>query len=179
MTATGIDYARSRAILLGTSVYRDRRFPNVPAAEKSLRGMLSALADPRLGGWPPRRIEYWPNRTGAQAVTRRIREVASSTKGVLIFYFVGHGTVASRSGELCLILQDTKKDHPDLFGLEFSLVRDALTASPASTKIVILDCCFSGRAIGNRLSAGDLAELSDTDGAYTLSACNRLQPLAR
>jgi hypothetical protein len=177
MTSASIDHADSRVILLGTSLYDDKEFPDVPAAGKSLHGMRLALTDPRLGGWPTDRVEYWLNKANPQEVTLPLRELARSVTGVLIFYFVGHGTINSR-GELCLILKGTGHEHPDVTGVEYERIRRALLDSPARTKIAILDCCYSGRAIGS-LSAGSVPEITRTEGAYTLTASNMREEIAR
>ncbi|MFD1115077.1 caspase family protein [Sphaerisporangium aureirubrum] len=130
--------------------------------------MRALLTDPRLGGWPSKRVEFWLNRTGASQVTKRLRQVANATTDVLLLYFVGHGTLTER-GELCLALTDTEDDHCDLTGLEYERVRDALEASPARIKVVILDCCYSGRVI-EALAPAHIANITEIRGAYTLTA---------
>lgn len=178
MTAAGVDFTNSLAILLGTSVYRDEKWVNVPAVVNSLHGMRSALIHPRLGGWPPNRVKYWLNRTNAQDVALELRRLARSTRDVLIFYFAGHGTLSSRS-KLCLLLPDSHYETPDITGLEYERVRNAVIDSPARIKILILDCCYSGRAIEDGLSASEITDLTRTRGAYTLTASNTREEIAR
>jgi Caspase domain/WD domain, G-beta repeat len=186
MTAAGIDFANSRAILLGTSVYRDEKWDNVPAVVNSLHGMRSALTDPRLGGWPTDRVVHWLNRTNAHDVSLDLWRLARSTHDVLIFYFAGHGTPSSQ-GRLCLLLPDSSHETPNITGLEYDRVRDAVIRSRARIKIVILDCCYSGRAIDDYsgrapeegLSSGDVADFTLTRGAYTLTASNTREERAR
>jgi hypothetical protein len=175
MTSTGIDYETSRVILLGTSTYDSSKLRNVPAVEHSMRGMHAMLTNPRYGGWPEDRVEYWLNHRGAKAVSQRLRKLARSTDGVLVFYFVGHGTM-TEDQELCLMLPDTTDTDPDLTGLEFRQVSRALGLSNAVSKILILDCCYADSAIGSL--AADSPELESTPGTYTLTATNRLQQRA-
>jgi hypothetical protein len=52
MSAALPDYPRSRAILIGTSVYHDKRFRQPPAARNSLNGVKEILVDEQLCGWP-------------------------------------------------------------------------------------------------------------------------------
>jgi hypothetical protein len=179
MTGTGIDYPTSRAILIGTSVYDDREFPPVPAVEHSLHGMYWALTEPSLGGWPPDRVTYWPNPRDSRSVIEDLREVARSTTGALIFYFAGHGTVAGPHSDLCLVLPDTPAKAADLYGLPIEMVRDAISQSRARTKIMILDCCYSGRAADKVLSPGTIHDIARLRGAYTLTASNLIEELAR
>jgi hypothetical protein len=176
MTSTGIDYENSRAILLGTSTYDGSKFRNVPAVERSMRGMYEMLTNPRYGGWPEDRVECWLNHRRSRDVSQRLRDLARSTEGVFIFYFVGHGTVTDDQ-ELCLMLADTTDADPDLTGLEFRQVSRALGVSNAVSKILILDCCYADSAIGSL--AVDAPELESTPGTYTLTATNKLRHRAQ
>ncbi|RFU38143.1 hypothetical protein DZF91_29250 [Actinomadura logoneensis] len=169
------DPLRSRAVLVGTAEYRDPAFPRLPAAANSLAGMRAVLTDPALCGWPDGRVTVESDPSDWRALVRRTRAVARETEDVLLLYFVGHGVVLP-NGELCLALADTEADDPDLTGLEYRRVRDLLRDSPAAAKIVILDCCYSGRAIEalSAASPGDaadtVADATDVRGVYTLTA---------
>jgi Caspase domain len=179
MTSTGIDYQASRVILLGTSAYNNSRLDAVPAVEHSMQGMYAMLTSPRHGGWPKDRVEYWLNRRNAGAVAKDLRDLATATQGVFIFYFVGHGTMTEDEDEqLCLMLPDTTDDNPDLTGLEYRMVSRALGRSNAQTKMLILDCCYADSAIGHMAGAG-APMLESTPGTYTLTATNPLQQRAR
>ena len=58
------DYARSRAILIGTTAYRGSGFSALlPAAANSLEGMRNILIDPELCGWPKDRVSIIENKT--------------------------------------------------------------------------------------------------------------------
>jgi hypothetical protein len=62
-----------------------------------------------------------------------------------LFYFVGHGQL--HGDELCLALRGSPLAGPRrATSVPFSDVRAALRECDAETKIVILDCCFSGTA---------------------------------
>jgi hypothetical protein len=163
------DYSQSRAILIGTSTYQNTKdFLEVPAAANSLAGMWEALTNPDLCGWPESSVTALQNPVGMREVVRTLRRLARATEEVLLVYFVGHGVILP-SGKLCLVLSDTDAEDPDISGLEFERVREALLNSPARLKIVVLDCCYSGRAI-EALSADEIADTTDTRGVYTLTA---------
>src|ERR1700753_2045847 len=127
------DYSRSRAFLIGTSTYHDSGYPPLPAVANSLRGMRDVLTDPRLGGWPADRVTVLADPTDMRQLLRNLRRAAAETTDVFLLYFAGHGTIVRR-GQLCLVLSDTDAEDPDISGLEYEWVREALLASPAQTK---------------------------------------------
>ncbi|MER7211497.1 caspase family protein [Streptosporangium sp. NPDC000239] len=161
------DRSGSRAVLIGTSEYSDRRFPQLPAVANSLHGMAEVLTDPELCGWSEEQVEVWRDPTDMRRLVQNLRRVAEETTGVLLVYFAGHGTI-TRRGQLCMILKDTDFTDTDITGLEFERLREVLMDSPARTKIVILDCCYSGRAI--EALSSTVVDSTDIHGAYTLTA---------
>jgi osmoprotectant transport system substrate-binding protein len=166
MSASLPDYPRSRAVLIGTSAYHDKRFRQLPAAKNSLNGVREILVDERLCGWPQERVEVLLNQQHRPRLITDLRRRARETTDVLIVYFVGHGIITPQ-GELCLALTDTALDDPDVTGLEYRFVRSALIDSPARVKVVILDCCYSGRAIQALSSPEDFGDIR---GAYVIAA---------
>ena len=163
------DLSRSRAILIGAASYEDPGFLSLPAVSNSLTGMQLVLTDPDLCGWPPGQVTVLENPTDVRRVLVTMRQLARGTRDVLLIYFAGHGVLLPR-GRLCLALSDTLLEEPDITGLEYDRVRDALIDSPARVKIVILDCCYSGRAIEALSTASGIADCTDTAGTYTLTA---------
>lgn len=166
MSASLPDYVRSRAVLIGTSAYHDKRFRQLPAARNSLNGVREVLVDERLCCWPGERVEVLLNQQHRPRLITDLRRWARETTDVLVVYFVGHGIITPQ-GELCLALTDTVLDDPDVTGLEYRFVRSALIDSPARVKVVILDCCYSGRAI-QALSSSE--NFGDIRGAYVIAA---------
>ncbi|MEK8104843.1 caspase family protein [Micromonospora sp. M12] len=89
-------------------------------------------------------------------------------------YYAGHGLLDD-NGELFLALPGTnpRPDWLKYTAIPFSWIRDAMRDSPARTRVLILDCCFAGRALNN-MSAADvenrLADRSEIQGTFTLTA---------
>ncbi|MFC1441400.1 caspase family protein [Streptacidiphilus sp. N1-10] len=168
----GIDYAHSRAILIGVAQYDDEDFRPVPAAANSLAAMQAMLTDPTLGGWPEERVSVYldPRATGAFAA--QLADLAASAEDALFLYFVGHGTLSARS-ELCLTLSDTDRRHADMTGLEYRKVKEVLRRSPARLKAVVLDCCFSGQAIESL--GGDVIDSMVATGTTVITAADHDQ----
>jgi hypothetical protein len=170
-----LDRAGSQAILIGTASYADPRFPARPAATTSLHAMNRMLVDARLGGWRYDQVTTIEDPSDCRRLAQDIRRIAKGTTGALLVYFVGHGILAP-TGELILALTDTDAADADVTGLEFTRIRAALIDSPARVKIVILDCCYSGRVIDILGSTDEnLADYdyADVRGAYTLTVADR------
>jgi len=144
----------------------------ITAADNSMRAMRDILTDPDLCGWPRDRVILFPDPENGGRFAQQLRRIAENTTGVLLVYFVGHGTI-TRRGELCLTLTDTEADGVEYTGLEYSKVKDILIDSPAQIKVAILDCCYSGRAIEALGSTEEqVADSTDIRGVYTLTAAD-------
>jgi Caspase domain len=163
----------SRAVLIGVPRYQDVKYLSYPAVENSVDGMYELLVESGFCGWQQEQVSKIVNPDNAGQLLLQLRRLARDTIGVLLLYFVGHG-VLSEQGELCLAISDTHPEAPDATGLEYSKIKRMLhSGTSASTRIVILDCCYSGRAIGlGSADQAQLADLSDTAGAYTLTAAD-------
>lgn len=94
----------------------------------------------------------------------------------MLGYYVGHGLV-SPSGELHLATQvtDPRPNRLAHTSLAYAAVRDCLLSSRARTVVVVLDCCFSGRAVGTLGDddVGDTAGIARIHGGYVLTAAAR------
>lgn len=163
------------AVLIGVSSYRDPSLLDVPAARNSLHAMYRLLTSPELCGWSEDQVHVLEDPAGATDLALELHRLAEETTGTLLIYFVGHGIV-SKSGALCLAAGDTRLRYPDLTGLEYDKVRSALLDSPAQVKLVVLDCCYSGRIIHGLAGAGEsrLVDSTDIRGVYTLTAADQV-----
>lgn len=162
----------SRAVLIGVSDYQDAEYLSYPAVGNSVDGMYQMLVESGLCGWREEQVTRIPNPANAGRLMGRLRQLAADTTGVLLLYFVGHGQPGEHTGELCLAITDTDHANPDATGLEYTKIKRMLHGgTPATTRIAILDCCYSGIVIGG-LGPTDLADLSACAGAYTLTAAD-------
>jgi caspase domain-containing protein len=167
--AIRIDFAASRAVLVGTSDYRrlgdSVSLPPMPAADRSLTAMRALLTGPC--GWPERRIVEYRNRSNHDPVRTEIAQAVHGVSDVLLFYYVGHGQLLHGGEDLGLALADTSA-MPHMRGptsFLFHDLRQMLETSRARVKILILDCCFAGIAVKGR----------PLDGTYVWAACQHFQ----
>jgi Caspase domain len=174
MVADPAMLAESHAVLVGVSAYEYAEFPPIRAARNSLKAMRSLLSDPALCAWPAERITVIANPVSAADLATTIADLAESTAGALLLYYVGHG-VLSAHGELCLTVTSTRPDRPKISGLPWDTLADVLRSCPARTRLAILDCCFAGQAVEALTGGGGpgLADLVHVEGVYTLTATTR------
>jgi hypothetical protein len=109
-----------------------------------------------------------PMRTGIA-----VAEAAEQATDVLLVHYVGHGFV-SPDGELYLATKatDPRANRLEYNSVRYDTIRKSLLNSSARAIVVILDCCFSGRAIG-ALSAAEPIDLADVHGACVLASAGR------
>lgn len=170
------DYARSRAVLIGAWDYC--YLPTVGSATRNSLERMERLLTGPLCGWPAPngapadrlQIVHSPQSRGS--LPDDLMRWFGDAEDVALFYFVGHGRLYG--DELCLALAESPESGPSQMttGLRFTDVREAFEESRASTRVIILDCCFSGQATlpRNSLAVPGILELSHCSGAITLAA---------
>lgn len=176
MNVRRVDPARSRVVLVGVDAYSDPSIPDEPAIANNITDLVSVLADPALGDFAPEHLLVAPAGAGIGDVGDLLMQAGEEAEDLLLFYYAGHGFPTARRAELCLSLADTRTDRLAFTALPFDAVRDAFLDSRATSRVVILDSCYSGKAIGRTLGAADVLEQLDVAGTYTLTASPATRP---
>ncbi|MET8141625.1 AAA family ATPase [Sphaerisporangium sp. NPDC005288] len=164
----------SRALVAGTARHvRGSALPDVEAAATTARDLGLALVE--CCGLAPGRLETLVDPANPAELGSTLARAASQARGTFLFSFVGHGLLDAH-GELYLATSATDGPSTGLTykALPYSAVREALIASPAETIIVVLDCCFAGRANGAAASA-----ISDAFGRMRVRRSHLLAAAAR
>ena len=158
--------ARSRAVLIGTGKYTI--LPEVPAVKNNLTAFQEALEDHT--GLLRRHCQPVLDPMSLAEFGRPVMAAAEAAEDMLLVYYAGHGLVDA-TGELFLALPETSQQGLPWLGVPFEFLRRTIQDSPAITKVLILDCCFSGRAIEG-LSGTDLVGPGQVRirGTYTLAS---------
>ncbi len=73
---------------------------------------------------------------------------------LFVLHFSGHGYVDD--GCLYLILQHTDLDALDTTAIDIQSIKNIMRKCAASYKVLILDCCYSGRAITGIFKGGGI-----------------------
>jgi hypothetical protein len=171
MSARAVDPARSRIVLVGTPAYTDDQLPDLPQVAVNLADLAAVFTDPLLGGFPEAHCVVAPPEATLDQIGDLLSAAAEQAEDLLLFYYVGHG-ILGRVGELYLSLYSTRLHAPEYSALRFETVRGTFLDSAATNRLVVVDSCYSGRAIGQTLTAEVSAVVGqlEIDGAYTLTS---------
>ncbi|WP_240670124.1 caspase, EACC1-associated type [Actinoplanes solisilvae] len=165
------DPASSRAVLIGSGSFVSDSLSNYPAIGDSVAGMASLLTGAHGLSLPTSHCTVVSANADAREVGKALHVASRAATDLLVVYYAGHGLVSKR-GALYLALADTDHQWLNLSALDFEDVKEFCTDTRARRRLVILDCCYSGRAIGEPLSAtmaGILDKVS-ISGTFTLTA---------
>jgi len=168
--ATLPDLARSEAVLVGAHAYGT--LPDLPAVARNLDGLRGVLTDPAVWGLPPERCTVLAQPSSAQQVLDTVKEAAARATDMLFVYYGGHGLIDPHTDELYLALPDSVHDR-EYTALRYEYLRRAVLEPAAGVRrtVVVLDCCYSGRALIGRTSASDeIADRAAVEGTCLLTA---------
>ncbi|MGK5530774.1 caspase family protein [Streptomyces sp. URMC 129] len=142
---------RSQAVLVGGSRYEYH--PDIESVDRNLDSLCRILTDPAYWGLPRANCHVVRNPEHADQVMTVLETAAERATDALIFYFAGHGL--ADEGGLYLALRNTRKPRSAARynSVHYDWVRSALLQgdSPATRRIVILDCCHSGHAASEEM----------------------------
>ncbi|RGP46624.1 caspase family protein [Rhodococcus qingshengii] len=177
------DIDRSRAVLIGVSQYESdgqdpadnsEALPPLDSVSANLIDLKQLLTEPGLGTFAPQHCKLLENPHQPREIGSAVEAAAREAEDVLLVYYGGHGIVDSR-GRLYLGLPGSSPSQASWTALLFETLREALLDSPARIRILILDCCFSGRAFESMSDDAALAALK-IQGTYTLASSGANEP---
>ena len=172
------DPARSRALLIGTSHFATAGpdLPDIPAVRANLTMLRQTLTNPDTGVLRPDFCCVLTDPASVDEVGTALSELAATATDLLLVYYAGHGLVDDR-GRLHLALAHTHPRRARWTAFPLELLREEIATSAAATRVLVLDCCFSGRAI--EAMADDQGVLSghlEVAGTYTLTSTTANAP---
>lgn len=173
-----LSHEGTRVLLVGSGTYvPGSRLPSVSAGRTTVQDLGDCLVD--RAGLDPARLTRCVDPEDPQHFAGLLDDAARQATEVLMFYYVGHGLV-SPANELHLATRATTDltvgTPPEYQALPYSTVQQLLLRSTARLVLVVLDCCFSGRAYGVSGSAADDAfTITRQAGAYLLTSTSRTE----
>ncbi|WP_326759904.1 caspase family protein [Streptomyces phaeochromogenes] len=150
------DSKKSRIVLIGSARYESPDLQDVPAIENNLMELRRVSTSDSTGIISPENCTALINPKDQPTVGKLVTEAAEQAEDLLLIYYAGHGLLSLNRHELFLATGGTIAGSKLPFtGVDYSHIRDACLESRARTRVVILDCCYSGRAIPDTLSTTD------------------------
>jgi caspase domain-containing protein len=161
------DPGASRAVLVGSSRYQ--HLEDLPAVSNNLRDLADLLRGPLSLQLPTQHVTVMENPGAAHTVLGPLRQAAAEATDTLVFYFAGHGLIDTEDA-LSLALPHTQAGLIET-GLPYDWLRQALLLdSRAERHVLILDCCYSGLALGRMSASTGLADQAAVEGSFLLAA---------
>ncbi|MEU7020257.1 caspase family protein [Streptomyces sp. NPDC046203] len=118
------------------------RLADLPSAASTARALARVLRE--RCGMADRVTEVVDPEGPAEVLTAVRAAVERAGGGTVLFFFSGHGLLGPR-GRLYLATAGTARADDTISAVPYTEVRDLLGDAAASA-VVVLDCCFSGRA---------------------------------
>ena len=137
---------RWAALLVGTADYSDPTIPSLPAVRNNLNALARLMRHPNRIGLREDAVRTILNPTSSVDVMQALKALVRTEPEVILIYYSGHGLIGDR-GNLYLALQGSLQDEPDYTALEGDLIKRVLADSGIGTRILIVDCCYSGRML--------------------------------
>ena len=166
----------TRVLLVGSGTYAaGSLLPEVDAVPGTVADLGRCLVE--RAGLDPANLTTLVDPATPMELGAALVEAAEQATDVLVVHYVGHGLVGA-DGELYLATQatvDLTKGIPAYQALPYSILRQALARCMAPIVVVVLDCCFSGRASGLGQAAGRRLLDATPRGTYLLAAAGRDQ----
>ncbi|RLU83635.1 hypothetical protein CTZ27_28515 [Streptomyces griseocarneus] len=140
---TGLAAPGTRAVLVGTGSHAPgSALPALPGVDTTLDDLARALHD--VCGMPEEHIRRVPADASAADVLAAVEQAVTDATGTVLFCYTGHGLLGP-GDELYLATHATAAEDRIAHGVPYRVVKDLL-GGVVGGSVVVLDCCFSGRA---------------------------------
>ncbi|MBV1941868.1 TIR domain-containing protein [Streptomyces sp. BV286] len=160
------DWSTGASVLVGVHTYQE--LSNQPAIKGNLADLGKLLTT--SFGIPYDRCTTVDNPSDPRVIIDTIERAGQATafdSGMLLVYYAGHGIPHPRTGQLLLSVADSRAFSPHTF-LPFEQIREVVATSPASQRLVIIDCCYSARGLDTLAAAGPL--LPPIEGTFLMAS---------
>ena len=170
--------SRSRALLVGAGRFgASAGLDDLPSVRPGVEELQRLLLSPDGGGLDSSACHVLLDPATVNEVDDELMRSAEDAEDTLLVYYAGHGVPLPRDGSLHLALGNTDRKRLHATAYPIDWVKTALLESNATSRVVIVDCCFSGRAI-QTMSGDGIAEQVDTAGSFVMTAAPANKPAA-
>lgn len=160
----------SRVVLIGAANYR--HLPNLPAVLGNLDGLTEVFTDEGLWGLPGAHCVRVGDPAVPLDVDRALRLAAEGVgpEGTLLVYYAGHGLIETASGALYLAVGETEDESLHATGVPYDWIRHWVRQCRARRRVVVLDCCYAGRALDRMGGTVQVVDEATIDRACVLAS---------
>ncbi|RLV70984.1 peptidase C14 caspase catalytic subunit p20 [Streptomyces sp. CBMAI 2042] len=135
---------RSRAVLFGVHAYDE--LSALDGVRHNVPTLLPLLTSKDVGGLAEEDCTVVPHGASQQKLLDALQDAADEATDLLLVYYAGHGHFGGRDRTFHLATQASSVRRA-YHSVKYDDVRDLVSGSAAQRKVVIVDCCFSGRAL--------------------------------
>ena len=160
-------------MLIGSAQYDHENFWEIKQIPNNLSALRDLLTSPQRGGFKPEHCHLLSNPSDVPLLDEHLSDISREARDVLLVYFSGHGLVDLEERQLYLCMAGTDPGKLYFSALAIRRIRAAFHHSEAKIKVLILDCCYSGRAIPEVVmsdSATMIGQQIEVEGVYTLTS---------
>jgi hypothetical protein len=160
----------SRVVLIGTSRFTDPGLADLPAVRNNLTGLARCFQDNWLWGLPAANCAVVSDPTSIDEVIDPVHDAAAEAEDTLLVYYSGHGLIDQETNELLLALVGSRSGRSHT-AVPYEYLRRDVNGARARRRVVILDCCYSGKALGGMSDASAaVADQASADGTYLMAS---------
>ncbi|MET9446547.1 caspase, EACC1-associated type [Streptomyces cinerochromogenes] len=138
------DIGRSRAVLFGVHDFRD--LPRLDGVRHNAPALRKLLTSEDVGELAEEDCTVVPHDGTQQQLLDALHDAAQEATDLLLVYYAGHGHFGGRDRQFLLATSNSSGQRP-YHSVKYSDIRDLVAGSAAQRKVVVIDCCFSGRAL--------------------------------
>ncbi|GHB62143.1 hypothetical protein GCM10010377_61570 [Streptomyces viridiviolaceus] len=147
---------------------------DLPAVRDNLIRLREVLIDVGVWGVPGDRVEVLDQPSSEGQVVAAVKRAAAEASDTLVVYYAGHGLLDPEdSNDLYLALPESRTDdHHIDSAIRYDTLKRYIRSSRAKRKVVLLDCCYSARAMAGAMGSGaaNLVHKADVDGTCLIAA---------
>lgn len=164
------DPARSRAVLIGAGRFNDPDLPDLPAVHNNLDGLAACFRDPTMWGLPADHCTVVADPYLPGDLIDPVHAAAEACDDTLLVYYAGHGLIDHDTNELLLAVVGSVPGR-SYKAARYEYLRRDVNYARARRRVVILDCCYSGKAVGGMADPTTVvADEASAEGIYLLAS---------
>ncbi|MCT6779253.1 caspase family protein [Streptomyces sp. CS7] len=158
---------RSRAVLFGVHEYDE--LAALDGVQRNIPELLTLLTSQDVGGLAREDCTEVPHDASQQELLDALHDAAEQATDLLLVYYAGHGHFGGSDRSFFLATR-TSSVQRAYRSVNYDDVRDLVSGAAARRKVVIVDSCFSGRALSMSDETAPTQAEMEISGACVLTS---------